>query len=65
MSRHNQGITFLLIVVYRYNYNSVCCVFTIFDVSYQTHSPQTVLYLIVVGVTSQVGECLVGLCHQE
>src|SRR6218665_40556 len=26
--------------------------------------PKTVLYLIVVGVNSQVGECLVGLCHQ-
>ena len=27
--------------------------------------PKTVLYLIVVGgVNSQVGECLLGLCHQ-
>ena len=26
--------------------------------------PKTVLYLIGVGVNSQVGDCLVGLCHQ-
>jgi len=30
----------------------------------KAHPPKPILHLTVVGVNSQVGECLVGLCHQ-